>query len=126
MGRRKKPGTPGKTTIPPETVSSVTQRLLAEFTKREYHLDHHLFVVSQQCFLYVEVKRMKFDVQEPRLPINKSSTTHIPLGRLRFLGSMESWEFQPYRWSDECWDQRSIEIGTPEGLLLSMIVAGFC
>ncbi len=126
MGRRRKPGTPGKTMIPPETVSSVTQRLLAEFTKREFHLDHHLFAVPQQCYLYVEVKRMEFGVTEPPLPVNSSSTTHIPLGRMKFLGNAESWELQPYRWSDECWDQRSAEVGTPEELMLSMIVGTLC
>lgn len=107
MGRRKKPGTPGKTTIPAEIVSRVTRRLVAEFTKREYHLDHNLFVVPQQCYLYLEVERKEFGTLRPRPLIHRSSTTHIPLGRLKF-------------------DDRDVEIGTPEDLILSGIVKRLC
>lgn len=126
MGRRKKPGTPGKTTIPPEIVSSVTRRLLTEFTKRGYQVDHHLFVVPQQGFLYIEVERKEFGARGPRPPVNLSSTVHIPLGRLKFMGSAEKWEHQPYRYSDEYWDDRETETGTPEDLMLSMIVERLC
>jgi hypothetical protein len=126
VGRRKKPGTPGKTTIPPAIVSFVTRRLVAEFTKRGYHLDHHLFVVLQQCFLYLEVERKEFGTLGPRPPVNRSSTIHIPLGRLKFLGSAAKWEYQPYRYADECWDDREAEIGTPEELILSGVVERLC
>jgi len=126
VGRRKKPGTPGKTTIPPGIVLSVTRRLLAEFTKRGYHVDHHLFVVPQQCYLYLEVERKEFGARGPRPPINRSSTTHTPLGRLKFLGNAMKWEYQPYRYSDEYWDDRETEIGTPEDLILSGIVERLC
>jgi hypothetical protein len=123
LGRSKKPGAPGKTTIPPEVVSSVTKRLLAEFRKRRYHMDHHLFVVAQQGYLYLEAARKEWGASGPRPPINRSSTTHIPLGRLRFLRDGEAWEFQPYRFSDEYWDDRETEVGIPEDLVLSMVVA---
>ncbi len=122
MGRSKKPGTSGKTTIPPEIVYSGTRQLLGEFKKRGYHMDHHLFIVPQQGYLYVEVEGKEFGSRGPRPPITRSSTVHIPLGPLRFMGSAERWEFQPYRYSDECWDEREIEQGTPAELLLSMVV----
>jgi len=122
VGRRIKPGTPGKTTIPPKIVSSVTECLWTEFTKREYHLDHHLFIIPQQGYLYVEVKRKEFGSPEPQPPITQSSTTHLPLGRLKFMGTAAQWEYQPYRYSDETWDDRGTERGTPEDLMLSMIV----
>jgi len=89
-------------------------------------MDHHLFIVPQQGFLYLEVERKEFGARGPRPPIDRSSTTHLPLGRLKFLGSPESWEFQPYRYSDEYWDHRDTEIGTPEDLMLSMIVERIC
>ena len=126
MGHRKKPGAPVRTTIPAEIVSSVTRRLLAEFTKRRYHMDHHLFVVAQQCYLYLEVERKEFGTPRSRPPVNRSSTTHIPLGRLKFMGTAQRWEYQPYRYSDEYWDDRDTEQGTPEDLMLSMIVERLC
>lgn len=126
MGHRKKPGEPGKTTIPREIVSRVTRRLVAEFTQRGYHVDHNLFVVPQQCYLYLEVERKEFGTVGPRPSINRSSTTHIPLGRLKFLGSAAEWEYQPYHYSDEHWDDRDVEIGSPEDLILSGIVEKLC
>jgi hypothetical protein len=122
VGHRKKPGAPGKTTIPPKIVSSVTERLWAEFAKRGYLVDHHLFIIPQQCYLYVEVQRKEFGSSEPQPPITRSSTTHIPLGRLKFLGTADRWQHQPYRYSDEGWDDRVTELGTPEDLMLSMVV----
>ena len=87
---------------------------------------YHLFIVPQQCYLYLEVARKEFGERGPRPPINLSSTTHAPLGRLKFMGNAEKWEYQPYRWSDEYWDDRDVELGTPEDLMLSMIVERFC
>lgn len=46
MSHRKKPGAPGRTTIPAEVVAEVTGRLLAEFRKMGYARYHRLFVVS--------------------------------------------------------------------------------
>lgn len=122
MGHRKKPGTPGKTTIPSRIVVSVTERLWAGFTQRKYHLEHRLFIIPQQCYLYVEVQRKKLGSIEPQPPITRSSTTHIPLGRLKFMGTADRWQYQPYRCSDECWDDRGTELGPPEDLMLSMVV----
>ncbi|MBI4564835.1 MAG: hypothetical protein HY716_09115 [Planctomycetes bacterium] len=126
MGHRKKPGTPGKTTIPAEVVASVTKRLLDVFTGREYHLDHHIFIIPQQCYLYVEVERKEFGSRGRRPPITRSSTTHIPLGRLKFMDRSDRWEYQPYRFSDEYWDDSDTEKGAPEDLMLSMIVDRLC
>jgi hypothetical protein len=126
VGHRKKPGAPGKTTIPSGIVSSVTRRLLNDFRKRGYEIDHDLFIVPQQCYLYLEVERKDFGTTRPRAPVTLSSTTHIPLGRLRFTGNAKKWEYQPYRYSDEYWDDRDTEIGTPEDLLLSMVVERLC
>ncbi len=122
VGRRKKPGTPGKTTIPADIVREATQRLVSTFRKWGYEVDHHLFVVPQQDFLYIEVKRKEFGSGEPGPPITQGSTTHMPLGRLKFLGSADKWEHQPYRYGDECWDARDTETGSPEDLMLSMVV----
>ena len=59
MGRRKKPGTPGKTTIPAGIVSNVTDRLVAVFRERGYHHDYRLFIIPQQGYLYVEVEERR-------------------------------------------------------------------
>jgi len=126
MGHSKKPGTPGRTTIPAEIVTATTKRLLAVFTKRKFDLDHDLFVVPQQCYLYVEVQRRPYDAKGARPPITTSSTTHIPLGRLKFLGDAKKWEYQPYRWSDEFWDEGQAERGTPGDLMLAMLVDTLC
>ena len=122
MGRSRKPGTPGKTTIPAGIVAAVTKCLLAAFRKRGYEIDHHFFIIPQQCYLYVEVERKEFGTRGARPPITRSSTTHIPLGRLKFMETADRWEYQPYRYSDECWDERETEVGSPEDLMLSMVV----
>ncbi len=126
MSHRKKPGTPGKMTIPHQIVSSVTRRLLAEFRKRRFHMDHHLFVIPQQGFLYLEVQRKEWGARGSRPPVNLSSTSHLPLGRMKYLGTSEKWEFEPYRYSDEYWDDRETDVGTPEDLILGSIVEKLC
>lgn len=70
----------------------------------------------------MEDQRKDFGSSEPEPPITRSSTMHIPLGRLKFLGTADKWQDQPYRYSDECWDAREKELGTPEDLMLSMVV----
>lgn len=121
MGRRKKPGVPGKTTIPPEVVVSATRRLHAVFARRGDE-DFELVVVPQQCFLYVEIAERR----EGRGAVKvKSSTTRTPLGRLRFVSAKE-WIFERYVWTDEDWDTRDVERGTVDDLMLSMIVRKFC
>ena len=122
MGRSRKPGTPGRRTIPPEIVSDVTRRLVATFRRFGYDVVYDLFVIPQQCYLYVEVKRREPGSAGPRPPITRSSTTHLPLGRLKYLCDGGKWEFHPYTWSDETWDERSVERGSPEDLMLSAIV----
>ena len=122
MGHAKKPGTPGRTTIPPEVVSKVTARLLREFRKFHYDFDYHLFIIPQQCYLCLEVRWKREDEEDPDPPITKSSTTHKPLGRLKYLGQMREWDFHLYRWSDEWWDHGSVERGSPEHLLLGSLI----
>ena len=107
MSRRKKPGTPRKTTIPSEVVSSVTRYIQAEFKKRDSADYLDVFVIAQQCYVYLETgdkARDAFGRPLPKPRVTTSSTTHKPLGRLKYLGSTRPWEFHPYRWSDEVWD----------------------
>ena len=126
MGHARKPGTPGRTTIPPDVVSRVTERLLREFTKFHYDDDYHLFIIPQQCYLYLEARWKREEDDDPHPPVTKSSTTHKPLGRLKYLGQMRKWEFHPYRWSDEWWDHKSTETGSPEFLLLGTLIEHCC
>ena len=122
MARGKKPGTPGRTTIAPPIVSSVTERLSAAFRRHGYDQHHELFVIPQQGYLYLEAEPMPGEVRTPGSLSSSSMRVRIPLGRMRFLGSEETWEYQPYRYSDEEWDLRNAEVGTPEELLLSMVL----
>jgi hypothetical protein len=72
-------------------------------------------------------KRAEHGEDGPDPPIAKSSTTHKPLGRLRYDGDApEAWVLEPYKWSDEFWDEYDAEAGTPESLMISMIVDSFC
>jgi hypothetical protein len=126
MGRRKKPGTPGKKTIPREIVSAVTKRIQSEFKRRgcDDYLD--VFVIAQQCYIYVETHPKQRDLfggpPPPKPRVTTSSTTHHPRGRLRYLGNAERWELQPYRWSDELWDdEEGLEFGTLDELLDSIL-----
>lgn len=48
MGRSKKPGEPGRTTIAAEVVAEGTRRLVAEFKRMGYARYHWLFVVPQR------------------------------------------------------------------------------
>ena len=126
MGRSRKPGTPGRTTIPPKVTSDVTGRLVATFRRFGSCGVFDLFVIPQQCYLYVEVKRRVPGSAGTRPPIPRSSTTHIPLGRLKYIDQgrdeAERWELQTTLWSDETWDERSVVRGSPENLMLSAIV----
>lgn len=108
-------------------VPSVTARLLKVFRERDYHTDHHLFVIPQQCYLYVEVQRFPFGSRRALPPVTTSSTTHKPLGRIKYLGDPEKWEYQPYRFADNFWDhEHGLEVGTPETLMLGMLVKLGC
>ncbi|HEY3448461.1 MAG TPA: hypothetical protein VGK67_19050 [Myxococcales bacterium] len=125
MSRRKKPGTPGKTTLPRDVVSAVTEFVQAEFKKRGSADYLDVFVVAQQCFIYLETAdkaREAFGRPLPKPRVTTSSTTHSPLGRLKFLGTTERWEFQPYRWSDELWeDVEYRQVGTLDDLVDMML-----
>ncbi len=122
MARRKKPGTPGKTTIPSNVVSSVTKRLLAAFVEMEFNQDFTLFIVAQQSYLYIEVVRHPLGCGPGCAPTSPPSpSNHTPLGRLRHV-SGDEWEHHPYRWADEDWDPRDPDHGTPEELLARIMV----
>jgi hypothetical protein len=120
MGRRRKPGVPGKTTIPQNAVSSTTERLQALFVKQGFAEDFDLFAIAQQSFLYLEVERHALGCG-PECTSVKPSMPRTPLGRLRHVRG-DNWELHPYRWSDEDWDDRSPATGTPEELVLTMLV----
>ncbi|MBI5485756.1 MAG: hypothetical protein HY905_00325 [Deltaproteobacteria bacterium] len=122
MGHSKKPGAPGRTTIPPAIVSSVTKQCLAIFKKLGFDRDYHLFIVPQQCYLYVEAQPMLPEDRDPPPLVTTSSTTHKPLGRLKYLGGTDRWEYQPYLWADEWWDERLVETGTSAQLFLGILV----
>lgn len=124
MGRRTKPGTPGRTTIPPEVVSWATE-LLQEPYRRHGDDDYELFVVPQQRFVYVEIERRDF--LDPGRVAVKSSTarTRTPMGRFRFV-EKDSWIYEPYIVSGETWDTRDVERGQLDALMLSGIVRRFC
>ena len=123
MSHSKKPGTPGKTTIPPEIVSAATMKLAACFRGKWFTSSHDLFVVPRQCYLYVETRRRQWDDAGPRPPMDKDSTTHRPLGRLKYVGDPDVWEYHRYIWSNEYWDERlGVETGTIKQLVDVMIL----
>lgn len=124
MSRWRKPGAPGRTTIPSDVVAKATRTITAEFKALGFWTTHNLFV-ARQCYLYVEVSE-RWDDAAPRPPVTKDSTTHYPLGRLRFTGDADAWEFQPYLWSDECWDDQDVEDGSVRELAGSMITRSLC
>jgi hypothetical protein len=117
VGRAKKPGMPGKTTIPRETVSQIAQKLRSTFNRFQFHHEFHFVVVPQQCYLYLEVAPVRDG--HPAPSPDKGSTTHKPLGRLMYLGTPSEWEYQPYRRSNGGWDARNCERGTASQLLLA-------
>ena len=125
MGHAKKLGTPGKTTIPPEVVSSAIRQLVRGLGNARI-LPYNLFVVPQQCYLYVETGHRDWDDDGPPPPITKGSVAHKPLGRLKYLGDPNSWEYQRYKWSDEHWDEkRGVERGTIKELINVIIIENF-
>ena len=122
MARRRKPGTPGRTTIPPDVVSSVTTRLQEEFAKRGFREDYDLFIIAQQSYLYIEVVRHPFGCGPECTPASlPSPSSRAPLGRLRQVEGSE-WEHHPYRWADEDWDDKDTDRGTPEEVLARSMV----
>ncbi len=124
MGHRKKPGTPGKTTIPAEVVSWAIE-LLREAFARQGDDDYALFVVPQQGFLYVEIERREF-LDAGRVAVRSSTaSTRTPMGRFRFV-TKDEWIYEPYLWSDECWEERDTERGELAEMMPSAIVRKFC
>ena len=120
MARRRKPGTPGKTTIPPGLVASVTARLHAEFEKLGFDQDYDLFIVPQQSYLYVEAVRHPLKCGPDCVPVSPPSI-RTPLGRIRCT-SRDDWEHHPYRWSVEEWDDRDRVRGTQEKLIKRVVI----
>lgn len=124
MARRRKPGVAGKTTIPLEVVTATRERLQAVFAKMGFAEDYDLYLVAQQRFLYVEVERHPIGCG-PDCTSTRTSSARTPLGRLQLV-SDDEWEFHPYRWSGEGWDDRSPERGTPEELMSAIVVERLC
>ena len=120
MARRRKPGTPGRTTIPPEVVKSVTKRPNATFKKFGDAQFEKLEVVAQQHYLYLETRPRPREILpglvDARL-IGKQRPPAKPLGRMVWTGDVKHWRLELYKWSDEWWDERndaSCIGGTPE------------
>jgi len=108
-----------------DVVAKATRVITDEFKAFEFWTTHNLFVVARQCYLYVEVAERWYPAA-PQPPVTKDSKTHYPLGRLHFMGDADAWEFQPYLWSDECWDDRDVEDGSVRELAGSMILRSLC
>ncbi len=120
MARAKKPGTPGKTTIPAEVVKDATRRIRKEYEGTGGAAIADLEVIAQQRYLYFET------IERPRAILpgliaarfgQKRGTRRTPLGRAAWTGDPELWNLQLYKWSDECWDEHNDACtigGTPE------------
>ena len=124
MSRRKKPGVPGKTKIPAEVVAWATEQLRAVFARHGENDEFELVVVPQQGYLYVEMERREGCDRAQAAVKSSTARTRLPLGRLRFV-TEEEWVYEPYRWADWCWDERSTERGTLDDMMLSAIVHKF-
>ena len=117
MARARKPGTPGKTTIPAEAVREATRRLKKAFTQTGYSAHERLEVIAQQGYLYIETVELPVEVYPGLVDARfakKGGARRTPLGRLVWTGDPERWCFQLYKWSDECWDEEN-EAGTGSG-----------
>lgn len=125
---RRKPGTPGKTTIPRDVVRSVTRRLKAAYKKSGEAEWSELQVVAQQHYLYLETRRQPMEVFLGLVPLAEARgrpKPAAPLGRMVWTGDEKRWGFQLYKWSDEIWDERNEGDccgGTPEECMFEAIV----
>ena len=111
MGRRRKPGTPGKTKISRDVVKATTRRLKAAFKKTGESEMSDLQVVAQQHYLYLETLERPREIfpglVEARFAKGRRKPSAVPLGRMVWTGDSEDWRFQLYKWSDEWWDEEN-------------------
>ncbi len=124
MARRRKPGTPGKTTIPQEIVEGTTERLMRAFAKTGPAIKADLVVTAQQKYLYLETVERPWErlpgVSEPRYG-KARGPRHKPLGRMVWTGDPERWKLQAYLWEKETWDEKNEagnHGGTPEECMI--------
>lgn len=45
---------------------------------------------------------------------------------MRYDGDPQAWVYERYNWKDDFWDEYNADVGTPEKLMLAMIVEGLC
>ena len=128
MARRRKPGTPGKTTIPPEVVKTVTKRLQKAFKQTDEQAFSNLFIIAQQHFLYLEKSEHPIEIMaglvEARF-LKRGGAPRTPIGRMVWTGDVENWQLQLYKWSSEHWDEENEAVtsgGIPEDCLIEAIV----
>ena len=107
MARARKPGTPGKTTIPRDVIKDVTRRLKKAFKQTGEAESEDLVVIAQQHYLYLETEERPVEIMPGLIPsrFGKSQgPRRTPLGRMVWTGNPEDWDLELYKWSDECWD----------------------
>ena len=120
MARAKKPGTPGKTRIPPDVVKDVTRRLKRAFRQTAEALSAELVVTAQQHYLYLETAERPVEILPGLIAARfgkGKGQPRKPLGRMVWNGDPEEWCLELYKWSDECWDTANdagTSSGTPE------------
>lgn len=124
MSRARKPGTPGKTTIPQDVVEATAGRLMKAFAENGAAIGADLSVTAQQEYLYLEtVERPAQDasgIGKPRYGKARGPRRR-PLGRMVWTGQTERWELQAYLWAEECWDTKNklgSYGGTPEECMI--------
>jgi len=127
MTRARKPGTPGKTTIPKEAVLEARRRLKKAFVQTENSEYQRLEVIAQQHYLYLETVELPIEVFPGLVDARFArygGACRAPLGRLVWTGDPERWCLQLYKWSDECWDEENeagTGGGTPEDCLVQSV-----
>jgi hypothetical protein len=128
MARAKKPGTPGKTTIPREVVKATTQRLKKAFKTTGEAVASDLVVVAQQHYLYLEAVERPIEIMPGMVEARfakKGGARRTPLGRMVWTGNAENWMLQLYKWSDEWWDEDNEAErpgGTPEECIVQAVL----
>lgn len=128
MGRRRKAGTTGKTTIPKEVVKATTRRLKKAFRGTGDAVIADLAVVAQQHYLYLETVERPQEIMPGLIAARfgkKGGARCTPLGRLVWSGDPEQWSLELYKWSDECWDQDNkagTVGGTPEECMTKAVL----
>lgn len=115
MARARKPGTAGKTKIPPDVVNTVCKRLQIAFRETDEEGFYELEVIPQQHYLYLETVERPREVLPGLIQARfAKQQRRTPLGRMIWAGDPEHWRLELYKWSDERWDERN-DAGTTGG-----------